>query len=62
MIICSASKTLYHAHCHLFNPVIVSVAVYLSVQGVLGGQFILQFIIEVVNVCGLPLSSQVAFL
>lgn len=35
---------------------------YLTVQGVLGGQFILQFVIEVVNVRGLPLGSQVAFL
>lgn len=35
---------------------------YLSMQRVLGGELILQFVVEVVNVRRLPLSSQVAFL
>lgn len=43
-------------------PCVISVGCYLPVQRVLGGQFVLQFVVEVVNVRGLPLSSQVAFL
>lgn len=35
---------------------------HLSVQRIFGGQFILQFVIEVVDVGGLSLGSQVAFL
>lgn len=38
------------------------VCCHLSMQRVLGGQFVLQFVVEVVDVCGLPLSREVAFL
>ena len=41
------------------NPICMS---YLAVQGLLIGQLILQFVVEVMNRCSLTLSSQVALL